>query len=97
MDWYARGVDTSKKGNKYRKGACENCGATTHSRGDCMERPRKVGAKYTGDSIACDEFEQPDLNLDYDGKRDRWNGFTAKDYDKVAYCIYSVNNHNLIR
>jgi len=37
---------------KYRKGACENCGALTHKKKDCMERPRKVGAKYTGECLA---------------------------------------------
>ena len=78
-----RGVDKSKKSTKYRNGACENCGAITHTKSDCMERPRKVGARFTGDNIACDEYEQPDVNLDYDGKRDRWNGFNPNDYDKV--------------
>jgi len=37
---------------KYRKGACENCGAMTHKKKDCMERPRKVGAKYTGECFS---------------------------------------------
>jgi hypothetical protein len=37
---------------KYRKGACENCGAMTHKKKDCMERPRRVGAKYTGECLA---------------------------------------------
>ncbi|KAI6659787.1 Pre-mRNA-splicing factor SLU7-like [Oopsacas minuta] len=83
LDWYMRGVDTSKKSSKFRKGACENCGAITHKKRDCMDRPRKVGAIFSGDNIACDEYEQPELSLDYDGKRDRWNGFNPNDYDKV--------------
>lgn len=36
-----------------------------------MERPRKIGAKYTNTNIAPDEFTQPELSTDYDGKRDR--------------------------
>ena len=75
---------------KYRKGACENCGALTHKKRDCVERPRKIGAKYTGSNLAPDEFLQPKLNLTYDGKRDRWNGYeniahkeTIEEYEKL--------------
>ncbi|KAL5528684.1 SLU7 [Sanghuangporus sanghuang] len=80
--WYERG----KKGpaaTKYRKGACENCGAMTHKRQDCLERPRKKGAKYTGRDIAADEFIQGDVADGYDAKRDRWNGYNASQYKKV--------------
>ena len=48
-----------------------------------MQRPRKVGAKFTGDQIAPDEHAQPNLNFDYDGKRDRWNGFNPEEYEAV--------------
>jgi len=45
-----------------------------------LQRPRKLGAKYTGQDIAADEHLQPALDFDYEGKRDRWNG-----YDPAAY------------
>ncbi|CAG9132632.1 unnamed protein product [Plutella xylostella] len=78
--FYKKGVDATKVATKYRKGACENCGAMTHAKKDCLERPRKIGAKFTNQAISADEFAQPDLNLSYDGKRDRWNG-----YDPAAH------------
>ncbi|XP_019864689.2 pre-mRNA-splicing factor Slu7 [Aethina tumida] len=82
-EWYKRGVDTSKVVIKYRKGACENCGAITHKKKDCMERPRKVGAKYSGACIAADEFIQKNLALSFDGKRDRWSGYDPSEHKSV--------------
>jgi pre-mRNA-processing factor SLU7 len=89
-EWYKKGVNTTSINTKYKKGACENCGALTHKKRDCVERPRKVGAKYTGSNLAPDEFLQPNLNLTYDGKRDRWNGYeniahkeTIEEYEKL--------------
>ncbi|RLU18740.1 hypothetical protein DMN91_009097 [Ooceraea biroi] len=82
--WYNRGVDTSNVSVKYRKGACENCGAMTHKRKDCMERPRKVGAKFTNSKIAADEFTQPELSMDYDGKRDRWAGYDPSEHRAIV-------------
>lgn len=82
-EWYRRGVDTTSVAVKYRKGACENCGAMTHKKKDCMERPRKVGAKYTGAKIAPDEFIQPELAMDYDGKRDRWSGYDPSEHKAI--------------
>ena len=83
-EWYNRGVDTSKTATRYRKGACENCGAVTHKKRDCLERPRKVGAKYTGANFAPDEFLQPKLGHDFEGKRDRWNGYNPEEYREVV-------------
>ena len=71
--WYARG-QRGYQATKYRKGACDNCGALTHSQKDCCERPRKLGAKYSNKDIMPDEIIV-NLDLDYDGKRDRWNGY----------------------
>ena len=64
--WYARGQFQGQAATKYRKGACENCGALTHKTKDCVERPRKVGAKWTGSDIRPDEIVR-DVELDYDG------------------------------
>lgn len=83
-EWYTRGVDTSMTATKYRKGACENCGAMTHKKKECMERPRKVGAKYTNFNIAPDEYKQPDLSMDYDGKRDRWAGYDPSEHRAIV-------------
>lgn len=68
---------------KFRKGACENCGALTHPTRDCVERPRKKGARWTGKNIQADEIVQ-DVDLDWDEKRDRWNGYDPKEHDKVV-------------
>lgn len=83
-EWYKRGVDTTKVVTKFRKGACENCGALTHKKIDCMERPRKVGAKYNGAKIAYDEFVQPKIVSDYDGKRDRWAGYDPANHREIV-------------
>ncbi|XP_074581149.1 pre-mRNA-splicing factor SLU7-like [Curcuma longa] len=58
------------------------CGAMTHDKKSCMERPRKVGAKWTNMHIAPDEKVES-FELDYDGKRDHWNGYDASTYSRV--------------
>ncbi|KAK6143948.1 hypothetical protein DH2020_020768 [Rehmannia glutinosa] len=58
------------------------CGAMTHDKKSCVERPRKLGAKWTGKHIAPDEKVET-FELDYDGKRDRWNGYDAASYKHV--------------
>jgi len=80
-DWYIRGTKGDVK-TKFIKGACENCGATTHTKKDCVERPRAVTAKQNGKNLMPDEYVM-ELNLDYDGKHDRWNGFQPDDYKAV--------------
>ncbi|KAJ3690122.1 hypothetical protein LUZ61_019286 [Rhynchospora tenuis] len=79
--WYDRGAKIYQA-EKYRKGACENCGAMTHDKKSCMERPRKNGAKFTNMHIAPDEKVES-FELDYDGKRDRWNGYDTSTYSRV--------------
>ena len=84
-EWYPKGESTQsvKVATKYRKGACENCGAVTHKKRDCLERPRKVGAKYSGTNFAPDERMLPKLALGFDGKRDRWNGYDPRAHTEV--------------
>ena len=61
---------------------CCSCGAMTHDKKSCMERPRTVGAKWTNMQIAPDEKVES-FELDYDGKRDRWNGYDPSTYTHV--------------
>jgi pre-mRNA-processing factor SLU7 len=80
--WYDRGKKVGPAATKFRKGACENCGAMTHKKKDCLSRPRKAGAKFTGKNIEADEVIQ-DVQLGFDAKRDRWNGYDASHFEEV--------------
>ncbi|XP_048746628.1 pre-mRNA-splicing factor SLU7-like [Ostrea edulis] len=87
--WYKKGLKEGPIATKFRKGACENCGAMTHKKKDCLERPRKVGAKFTGDNIAPDEHITPTLNFDYEGKRDHAAGVDVEDHQRKVHEEYS--------
>ncbi|KAL8863472.1 MAG: hypothetical protein Q9178_000153 [Gyalolechia marmorata] len=80
--WYDRGKRLGPAATKFRKGACENCGAMTHKTKECLSRPRAKGAKWTGKDIQADEVVQ-DIQLGWDAKRDRWNGYDATEYRAV--------------
>ncbi|KAL0956392.1 hypothetical protein HGRIS_002539 [Hohenbuehelia grisea] len=80
--WYDRGAKAGPAAKKYRKGACENCGAITHSKKDCIERPRKKGARYTGKDIQADDLIQ-NVSTGYDAKRDRWNGYDPAEHKRI--------------
>jgi pre-mRNA-processing factor SLU7 len=81
--WYDRGKRLGPAATKYRKGACENCGAITHKTKDCLSRPRVKGARWTGKDIQADEVVE-DVELGWDAKRDRWNGYDATEYRVVV-------------
>lgn len=81
--WYDRGKRLGPAATKFRKGACENCGALTHKIKDCLSRPRAKGARWTGKDIQADEVVQ-DVELGWDAKRDRWNGYDAEQYRNVT-------------
>ncbi|KAK2757345.1 mRNA splicing protein [Arachnomyces sp. PD_36] len=89
--WYERGKRLGPAATKYRKGACENCGAMTHKTKECLSRPRKHGAKWTGKDIQADEFIQK-VDLGWDGKRDRWNGYDAREYRNVVQEYEELEN-----
>lgn len=62
--------------------ACYSCGEMTHNAKSCMERPQKVQAKWTNKHIAPNEKIET-VELDYDGKHDRWNGYDPANYGHV--------------
>lgn len=85
QDWYRRGAVAGPAATKYRKGACANCGSISHKTSDCLERPRKRGAKWTGKDIRPDEVVQSiDKDFSFDAKRDRWNGYDPAMYKEVV-------------
>jgi pre-mRNA-processing factor SLU7 len=67
--WYQRGGNRDVRvSQKFREGACENCGAMGHKRVDCLERPRKRIAKFGAAVIAADDMPAPSFNFSYDGR-----------------------------
>ena len=74
-----------------------NCGALTHDVKTCTDRPRKVGAKYAQRDFANDEIiEQNSLitgkaKLNYEAKRDRWNGYDPNAFRHVIDEWNSLN------
>jgi pre-mRNA-processing factor SLU7 len=81
--WYDRGKRAGPAATKFRKGACENCGAMTHKTKECLSRPRAKGARWTGKDIEADEVVQK-VEMGWDAKRDRWNGYDAVEYQAVT-------------
>ncbi|KAK3331100.1 Pre-mRNA-splicing factor slu-7 [Apodospora peruviana] len=74
---------------RWVKGACENCGAMGHKKKECLERPRKVGAKFTGKDIQADRIIR-DVKLGYEAKRDVYQTYDPKQYQEV------IEEYNLI-
>lgn len=80
--WLPRAQFASSTVTKFRKGACTNCGALTHTAKTCVDRPRRRGAKLTGSAFRSDEV-LGNVNLDFEGKRDRWNGYDIDNFANV--------------
>ncbi|KAJ2863683.1 mRNA splicing protein [Coemansia erecta] len=80
--WYSRGEKAGAAPQKFRRGACENCGAMTHKTKECVERPRRKGARWTGKDMKADEAINH-VELSYDAKRDRWNGYDPTEHRKL--------------
>ena len=81
-DYIPRGQSAGPAATSFRKGACTNCGAMTHKAKDCVERPRKKGAKYTGTNIKADEVVL-EMAYDYAGKRDHWAQYDPSDHTRM--------------
>jgi len=82
MDFVPRGQKAGPAATVFRKGACTNCGAMTHNVKDCVERPRKKGAKFSGKNIQADEAVVQ-MAFDYAGKRDHWAQYDPSDHTRV--------------
>lgn len=72
---------------KFRKGACENCGALDHQKKECVERPRKITAKMmgsSGQSIQTVDTLLSEQRKGFDAKRDRWNDYDPDHFSNVV-------------
>lgn len=67
-----------------------------HQKKQCLERPRKVAAKFLAVNLAADEIILPEAELGYDGKRDRWNGFDPSMYSDVIREYEKVEEAKLL-
>lgn len=61
---------------------CENCGSVGHGRRDCLERARKVVRSGVDGGAIAVRKDGPG-SLDWDARKDRWFGYTGKEYDEV--------------
>ena len=89
--WYDRGKRVGPAATKFRKGACDNCGSMSHKTKECLSRPRKHGARWTGKDIQADEVVQK-VELGWDAKRDRWNGYDPSEYRQVVREFEEMEN-----
>jgi pre-mRNA-processing factor SLU7 len=67
---------------KYREGACENCGAMTHTKKFCIERPRKVGVKYMGKNFGKNE-KMKKSRSGFEAKRDNWEYYNPENHTEL--------------
>lgn len=84
-----RVLDKAKHVGVFKKGACRNCGATTHKEKDCIERPRssRKAAWKSGLDIASGDVTlklEEHGKVSYSAKRDQWQGYDPKHYTMVV-------------
>nr|GFB37459.1 pre-mRNA-splicing factor SLU7-like [Tanacetum cinerariifolium] len=82
--WYLNAQRPSLMHQKNWKLDSSNTNSSYDRAKDCVERPQKVRAEWTGENIAPDEKIET-IVFNYDGKRDRWNGYDAASYADVIY------------
>lgn len=82
-------VDHGRK--RWVKGACTNCGAKTHKRKDCMERPRRKGARLTHTQIAQDEVLHTTAKQSFGGKRDAYKNYDPKNFNRELQKFEAVD------
>lgn len=63
----------------------------THKTKDCLERPRKLQAKWTGEDLARDDVIEDVQFNGWAHKRDAYKGYTADDYQEVVERYEKVN------
>lgn len=78
------GKIVSSQGKKRRGAGCDNCGSLQHKRSECLEKPKKIGAKYAKvDNEPAAEFEIRDEKslINYEAKRDNYFGYDVNSWD----------------
>lgn len=73
---------------------CKNCGSSSHTKKDCLERPRKPGSAYASNStveVVINKLDEEARQRNYDAKKDRWFGYTGREYDEL---LASWKNRN---
>ncbi|ODV94424.1 hypothetical protein PACTADRAFT_51260 [Pachysolen tannophilus NRRL Y-2460] len=95
-----------KKVKFFPKNACSNCGSLNHKRKDCLEKPRKNGARYIkkNDFNGEGEVREEDRvryirNVEgWDEKRDRWYGYNDWDeQDKIWHELESIRRDKIAK
>ncbi len=76
------GLSRPPRSRAWRAG--RSCGAISHKTKDCVERPRKTGARWTSKHIAADEKVEDIQLKTYEARRDRWNGYEPSEYTRVV-------------
>lgn len=75
----------------WKPGCCRNCGASTHTEFECLERTRHKNARVSGECVV--EKETPvDHNLSYDEKKDQYANYTAQRFWSETRRIYRYSD-----